>query len=443
MLSFKVYSNEVEDRLLVPFYQVLKITKKYPLTIGHIAKQITNGIDLREYKEEGSSYLRGTDIKRCQVNMLTPKKVNFPLEEVPEKITLKSGDILITRKGTVGITSIVSDDCKDVIIGTEIIKVRLKDDAEISPEYFYTLLNSKIGILQVNSKLTGTVSRGINHPSLKTIKIPTLSKQDHEQIDVWIKEAKKKHTLSLNLIEKAKKLLLSLFQKYEPREEQFYKVYSKDINIDFFTPQFYYPLYNKTIERMRKDFEIIKLGIIADIKRGNEVGSDTYRNYVDKVDSDVPFVRTSDLPNYEIDDYPDYYVDISIQEGLKQDLKPNDILFSNDGKIGFSALYTDADNCIIQSHIRRIRMLNTLSPEYVLMFLNTKYGQFQIKKHTVVQATIPTIGDGLKELEIPKIPEEIEKEIIELVRQAFKFKSEKKLLIRQAKKLIENAFLKE
>lgn len=88
-------------------------------------------------------------------------------------------------------------------------------------------------------------------------------------------------------------------------------------------------------------------------------------------------------------------------------------------------------------------MLEKLSPEYVLIFLNTKYGQFQVKKRVVVQATIPTIGDGLKEIAVPKIPEDMEKEIIRLVKQAYKLKAEKKLLIRQAKTLIENVLLKE
>jgi len=247
----------------------------------------------------------------------------------------------------------------------------------------------------------------------------------------------------LELIEKAKEKLLSLFQKYEPKEEQYFKVYSDEFNTDYFTPRFYYPLYNKTIERMKKDFEMIKLGTISDIQRGDEVGSENYRDYVEKVDSDITFVRTSDLPNYEIDDYPDFYIDVSIYEDLKQDLKPNDILFSNDGKIGFSALFTYADKCVIQSHIRRIRMLEKLSPEYVLIFLNTKYGQFQIKKRIVVQATIPTIGNGLSEIDIPKIPEEVEKEIISLVREAYKLKAEKKLLIREAKKLIETVLLEQ
>mgnify|MGYP001600787059 FL=1 len=117
------------------------------------------------------------------------------------------------------------------------------------------------------------------------------------------------------------------------------------------------------------------------------------------------------------------------------------MVFSNDGKIGFSALITEADKCVIQSHIRRVRLLSKLSPEYVLIFLNTKYGQYQIKKRTVVQSTIPTIGDGLKDIEIPKIPEKVEKEIISMVQEAYKLKAEKKLLIRKAKALIENVLL--
>ena len=147
---------------------------------------------------------------RCQINLLTPKLINFPLSDIPNKLKLNSGDIVITRKGTAGVTSIISDDCKNIIIGTEIIKVKLKKDAEISPES---------GILQADSG---------SQPSWK--------------------------------------------YKKQPRK---IKVGFRQHFIIF------------TIERMKKDFEII------------------IRRYfrVDKVDSDVSFIRTSDLPNYEIDDW--------------------------------------------------------------------------------------------------------------------------------------------
>lgn len=437
MLSFKINSTDLEDRLLVPFYEVIRITNKSKITIGDIADEITNGIDLRNYKDEGPLYLRGSDIKRCQIDLLTPKHVDFPINKIPDKIKLEPGDILMTRKGTVGVTSIFSSEPRDLIIGTEIIKIRLKKNNEISPEYLYTFLNSKPGILQVISKLTGTVARGINHQSLKKIKVFTPSQKEKEQIDSWIKEAKIKHWKAITMIEAAKEKLMSILGFPAMSNAMNFKVSSNLLETDSFTPRFYHPAYTKPIEILKKNFETIKLGEISKIRKGDEVGSDNYRDYTNKLDTDVPFIRTSDLPNYEIDDYPDFYIDKGFFEELKQDLLPNDILFSNDGKIGYSAIFTSVDKCVIQSHIRRIRILETFRPEYILVFLNNIYGKQQVKRRVVIQSTIPTIGDGLKEIKIPKIDSNSENEIADIVNEAYKLKAEKKLLIRNAKNLIE------
>ena len=437
MLSFKIKSTELEDRLLVPFYEVLRITNKSKITIGDVAAELTNGIDLRAYKDKGLLYLRGSDIKRCQIDLLTPKHVNFPISEMPDKIKLEPGDILITRKGTVGITSIFSSEPRDLIIGSEIIKIRLKKDCGISPEYFYTFLNSKLGILQVASKLTGTVARGINHHSLKKIKLFIPPQKEKEQINAWVKEAKIKHWKAIMLIEAAKEKLMSILGISNIENVMHFKVSSRLLDTDFFTPRFYYPTYTKTLEVLKKRFGTVKLGGVSNIQKGNEVGSNNYRSYIDKLATDLPFVRTSDLPNYEIDDYPDFYIGAEIFEELKQDLLPGDIVFSNDGKIGHSAIFTTADKCVLQSHIRRIRLLETFRPEYVLVFLNTVYGKYQVRRRVVIQSTIPTIGDGLKEIEIPKIPSSSETKIANMVKEAYKLKAEKKILIRKAKALIE------
>ena len=437
MLSFKIKSTELEDLLLVPFYKVLRITNKSKITIDSVAAEITNGIDLRTYKDEGPLYLRGSDIKRCQIDLLTAKHVDFPISKIPYKIKLEPGDILITRKGTVGIASIFEFEPKDLIIGTEIIKIRLKEDCGISPEYFYTFLNSKLGILQVISRLTGTVARGINHNSLKEIKIFIPSEEEMERINTWVKEAKMKHGRAITLIDDAKRKLMSVLEIPNLKNVMHFMVPSKSLDTDFFTPRFYSPVYTKTLKSLKERFNTIKLGKVANIQKGNEVGSDNYRDYIDKLDTDVPFVRTSDLPNYEIDDYPDYYIGREIFEELKQDLLPSDIVFSNDGKIGYSAMFTTADKCILQSHIRRVRVLETFRPEYVLVFLNTIYGEHQVTRRTVIQSTIPTIGDGLKEIEIPKISTDSETEISDMVKEAYKLIAEKKVLIRKAKALIE------
>lgn len=443
MLSFKIYSDELTDRLLVPFYQIQKITDKYTLTVEKVSEQITNGIDIRTYKEEGTPYLRGVDIKRCQVNLLTSKKVEQDFNNVDNKIKLKEGDVLITRKGTVGVTSIVSSDCKNVIIGTEIIKVRLKSDAKITPEYLYTMLNSKIGILQIYSKMTGTVSRGINHPSLKTIKIPTLQQEEMQKIDLWVKEAKQKHTESLNYIEKALHVISDRFNRYKEKEVLYYKINFSTLS-DSFTPKYYFPKYVKSIKNIKKDYKTIKLkDFVTKISKGEEIGSEIYKTYLDKSEDDVPFIRTSDLPNYELDDYPDYYADLNVYDNLKQNLEAGDIILTKDGKIGLTAMVTDADKCILSSGLSIIKPNDKESySTYLFAILSSFIGEYQALQHTVVSSTLPHLNvERLGNIEIPLIEDDEMKKIKENVEKAFKLKAEKKLLIRKAKKLIETAIL--
>ena len=80
-----------------------------------------------------------------------------------------------------------------------------------------------------------------------------------------------------------------------------------------------------------KKWQTVPLGEIATAKKGNEVGSANYNKYLDKKDTDIPFIRTSDLVNYEVDQFPDFYIPEEIYQELKQDIKAGDVLFNNAG----------------------------------------------------------------------------------------------------------------
>jgi type I restriction enzyme M protein len=58
---------------------------------------------------------------------------------------------------------------------------------------------------------------------------------------------------------------------------------------------------------------------------------------------------------------------------------------------------------IIQSHLRKIRVLNTefIDPYYLFYLLNSKIVRKQIDSKTFVQATISTIGNRLSEIILP------------------------------------------
>jgi type I restriction enzyme M protein len=171
--------------------------------------------------------------------------------------------------------------------------------------------------------------------------------------------------------------------------------------------------YNPDIEKELKSFEesgkyqlvavqlLIDQGVIS-IKRGNEIGSRFYGM------GDVPFVRTTDLVNWEIKIDPVKCVpdDVYEQYKRKQDIRPNDILFVNDGTflIGRSAMVTALDTrIIIQSHIRRIRILNdsVMTPFLLFHLLNTRIVRKQVEAKTFIQATISTLGNRLNEIILP------------------------------------------
>ena len=89
-----------------------------------------------------------------------------------------------------------------------------------------------------------------------------------------------------------------------------------------------------------------------------------------------------------------------------QDVQQKDILFVNDGTflIGRTAMITKLDTkIIIQSHVRKIRVLNTdfIDPYYLFYLLNSKIVRKQIDSRTFVQATISTIGNRLRGVVLP------------------------------------------
>lgn len=174
-------------------------------------------------------------------------------------------------------------------------------------------------------------------------------------------------------------------------------------------PDYYNPEIEKELNSLEETgkYELINIQSLIDqkaisIRRGNEIGSRFYGM------GDVPFVRTTDIVNWEIKIDPVKCVPIDIYNQYRnnQDIRENDILFVNDGTflIGRSAMVTNLDTkIIIQSHIRRIRVtdVSRFDPYLLFFLLNTRIVRKQIEAKTFVQATISTVGNRLSEVVLP------------------------------------------
>jgi type I restriction enzyme M protein len=212
-----------------------------------------------------------------------------------------------------------------------------------------------------------------------------------------------------------------------------------------FIPEYYNPEIKSEIKRIEASGKYVMRSIselveekIVEVRRGNEIGSQFYGT------GTIPFVRTTDIVNWEIKIDPVKAVSEEVYEQYRkiQDIKEGDILFVNDGTflIGRTAMVTALDTkIIIQSHLRKLRVLKPekLNPYYLFYLLNSKIVRKQIDAKTFVQATISTIGNRLGEIILPIL---INKEEQEKIASDVKFIIEQKMRLREkCINLIENS----
>jgi type I restriction enzyme M protein len=152
------------------------------------------------------------------------------------------------------------------------------------------------------------------------------------------------------------------------------------------------------------------------IRKGHEVGSDAYGT------GDIPFIRTSDISNFEISIDPTKSVSEEVYDrySKEQNLKAGNILMVVDGRyrIGRSAvLHSYNSKCIAQSHLRIISVnedISPLNPFELLYLLSSKSVQRDIRSLVFIQSTLGSIGSRIREIKIP-VPKKKSKIFIDKV----------------------------
>lgn len=207
------------------------------------------------------------------------------------------------------------------------------------------------------------------------------------------------------------------------KEQKLFKIKKSQIKNKIFIPN-YYTGVEKTLKLLLEDknFKLMMVEELVEQKivhtnkngflpRGDEIGSQVYDL------GEIPFVRTSDIYNWEINLNSNKRTSEEIYEQYKkrQNIEVGDILLVKDGGpnlIGNTAFVTELDTkIIIQSHIFQIKTLENKEAidSYLLLYLlNLDLVQQQIQAITFVQGTIATIGNRLMEVKLP-IPSDINK----------------------------------
>ncbi|MHA1703621.1 MAG: hypothetical protein ACTSWK_15300, partial [Promethearchaeota archaeon] len=200
------------------------------------------------------------------------------------------------------------------------------------------------------------------------------------------------------------------------KDQQIFKLKNNLIKNKIYIP-YYYTGVEKKLKLLEKDknFELVSIKQLTDdkiiytnkngyIPRGDEIGSQVYGL------GDIPFIRTSDLNNWEINLNSNKHTSKEVYEKYKkkQNIEVGDILLVKDGGsnlIGKTGYVSDLDtNIIIQSHIFQFKILKNdvaIDPYLILYLLSLEIVQKQIQAITFIQGTIASIGNRIMEVILP------------------------------------------
>lgn len=208
---------------------------------------------------------------------------------------------------------------------------------------------------------------------------------------------------------------------------------ASEIRAGIFLPRYYDPIIGQRQKELATECDLFRLGDLIKQKHiaantGDEIGKMAYGT------GRIPFIRTSDVTNWEIKADAKHGVSQTIFEeyGAAQDVQAGDLLFVRDGTylIGQICMVTADDlPCLYQSHLLKFRVADSspISKWLLLAAMSTPFVKRQIRSKQFTADIIDTIGHRYLELLLP-VPKhrhtakKIEEEVKDLIAERSKMR---------------------
>ena len=167
-----------------------------------IYKSIEPGSDF--YKEKGLPFVRVSNLSKFGVGK---SEVYLDFEDFAKEslqsLYPKKDDVLLSKDGSVGIAYAVENDLECVLSGA-ILRLKIKDKAEIKPKYLSLVLNAITTQLQAQRDCGGSIIAHWRLEEIQNLLIPLLDSKTQEKIESKISQSFALRAKSKELLESAK-----------------------------------------------------------------------------------------------------------------------------------------------------------------------------------------------------------------------------------------------
>ncbi|MCW3130488.1 MAG: restriction endonuclease subunit S [Methanophagales archaeon] len=441
---------EGEKRLDASFYATDVIASKVLMT-----KLVENGIQLdriedlsekifwpgrfkRRYvsKKEGDPFLMPSE-----VIMFLPKPKKFIID-YPKEVSIKENWILITRSGSVGRCLITSKPLKRYVLSDDLIRIVPKD--ETKEGYLYAYLNTWIGQAFLIKDQYGSTVKHIEPHHVANILIPRIPELE-EEINQKILEAHRLREEAQELLLKAEDMLYSELGLPEISEEDVeylggeegkivksFEIKASELNLRL-DASYHLPI----IRQIEKNLGEINMdGQVLGNKISIFIPPRFKRPYVKKYDDGVRYIRPSDLPLIKY--FESRYLARTFKNCDLYRLREGEILVVTDGTIGWASIVTPLiAGWYGSNNFARIVPTEDLDRGYLLAYLLSPYGQYQLKREIFGGVIDHLTEDHIRQIKILLPSERMQTRIGKVVIEAYIKKDKANQIEDEAIKLLE------
>lgn len=332
----------------------------------------------RAYSSDGYGFLGSSEMLAMR-----PDPIKFMPWQA--EIETKVGQILISRSGTVGNVTYVSETLSKYLVSEHAIRLEVPEN----PGYVYAFLKTECGRLLIEAGIHGAVVKQVEPDHIMSIPVPLASDGVVGDINDLVLESFSLRDLSNNIVDRAQDELLNALELpaqlsdiCAPRDADCFSISLSDWG-DRLDASFHAPHLKKIVDALdRKAEALLPLG-------DKSLTSQIFlpgrfkRIYVEGKYG-TPFIGGKEIGNLD----PRTKKRLSLQGHKERILdqlitEENEILVTRSGTIGKVALVPDFwSGWAVSEHLLRIRPKNELLAGYLYAWLSTDFGRALIRKHT-------------------------------------------------------------
>ena len=370
-------------------------------------------------KREGDPF-----IMPSEVIMFLPKPKKFIID-YPGDVSIKENWLLITRSGSIGRCLIVTKPLERYVLSDDLIRIIPKNENNVG--YLYAYFNTWIGQAFLTKDQYGSTVKHIEPHHVANIPIPKIPELE-EEINQKILEAHRLREEAQKLLLKAEEMLYSelglpeideddveYFGREEGKIVKSFEIKVSELNLRLDAS------YHLPIIRQIEQY-LVEINIDVQLL-GNKISSIFIpprfkRPYVKKYDDGVRYIRPSDLPLIKY--FESRYLARTFKNCDLYRLREGEILVVTDGTIGWASIVTPLiAGWYGSNNFARIVPTEDLDRGYLLAYLLSPYGQYQLKREIFGGVIDHLTADHISQIKIPIPSEQIQRKIGKFVFEAY------------------------